>query len=343
MIAASRRRRSQKKLETPAFPRPTRSVLLQHTHRQGGVSSEYYFTPQARPTQGANSEAAARAALEGPAAPDARGPQHPLRGGRPHARHRLRRDRRRPPVGASRRAGAGHRPARRAVQAAPALPRERPRAEPGLQRAGRRHVHRGPGTAAQRRGLPRRAGGTAHPRPHDRRRLLPPVQRRGAGADADGDDQRRAPEGLAAAGGGLLPAAGGDRRRRLDRAHLRRVQGGDGHQLRRAVGLPPAAGVAGQHQGAAVPGEPLGQPPQPRAGRRISGQGPGPVPAGGVRLGPAPRRQRLHADLEAGRVGRRRRRHLHLRGRRPQAHDRPGRRRCPSRPGKGWRGRRSTG
>jgi hypothetical protein len=120
------------------------------------------------------------------------------------------------------------------------------------------------------------------------------------------------------------------------------VQAGDEHQLRRPVGLPPAGGLAGQHQRAALPGQPPGQPPQPRAGGRVPGQGPGPVPAGGVQVGAAPRRHRLHADLETGRVGRRRGRDVRLRGRRPQAHDRPGRRRCRNRPGVACTARRGT-
>ena len=79
-----------------------------------------------------------------------------------------------------------------------ALPRVRPRAEHRLQPAGRRHVPGAPGTAAQRRGLPRRPGRPPHSRPDHGRRLLPPL-RRGRHLPLAGDLQRHPPEGLAAA------------------------------------------------------------------------------------------------------------------------------------------------
>ena len=78
------------------------------------------------------------------------------------------------------------------------------------------------------------------------------------------------------------------------------VQGGNEHQLRWAMGLPPAADLAGQHQRAVVPGEPLGQPPQPRAGDEYPDKALTLAAASGVQVDPAPRRHRLHADLEAG-------------------------------------------
>ncbi len=43
-------------------------------------------------------------------------------------------------------------------------------------------------------------------------------------------------------------------------ADRRRVQAGHGHRLRRQVGLPSAVDLAGQHRGAAVPGQPQRQP-----------------------------------------------------------------------------------
>jgi hypothetical protein len=68
-----------KNSKTPAFPRSTRSVLLQDSHRQkGGVSSERYYTPEAGSTQGADFQAAASATLEASAQADAGGEEYRL-------------------------------------------------------------------------------------------------------------------------------------------------------------------------------------------------------------------------------------------------------------------------
>ena len=79
-----------------------------------------------------------------------------------------------------------------AVEGAPALSRVRPRAEPGLQRAVRRHPARGHRTAAPRHRLHERPWCGPDPGPDHGRGLLPPV-RRGRRGDVDGGDQRGAP------------------------------------------------------------------------------------------------------------------------------------------------------
>ena len=87
------------------------------------------------------------------------------------------------------------RPAAAAVEGAPALSRVRSRAEPGLQRAVRRHPARGHRTAAPRHRLHERPGCGPDPGPDHGRGLLPPV-RRGRRGDVDGGDQRGAPEAV---------------------------------------------------------------------------------------------------------------------------------------------------
>ena len=59
----------------------------------------------------------------------------------------------------------------RPVENPSALPRLGPRAQHRLQPAGRRNVSGAPGTAPQRRGVPRRPGGSARSRSDHRRRL----------------------------------------------------------------------------------------------------------------------------------------------------------------------------
>ena len=93
-----------------------------------------------------------------------------------------------PPVGSQDRADRRYRPQSPSAQAASALSRIRPCPEHRLQHPGRRQVDRAPRTAAQRRGLPRRPGRRAYPRPHHGRRLLPPL-RRARRRDSDGRRQ----------------------------------------------------------------------------------------------------------------------------------------------------------
>ena len=81
------------------------------------------------------------------------------------------------PAGPQDRADPRHRRQRPRPQAASALPRIRPRSEHRLQHPRRRQADRAHRTATQRRGLSRCPGRPAHPRPHHRRRLLPPLQR----------------------------------------------------------------------------------------------------------------------------------------------------------------------
>ena len=104
--------------------------------------------------------------------------QHPLRTGRSRPGPQCRRHRRHAPAGSARSGSIQrHRPQPPSPQAASALPRIRPRPEHRLQHPRRRQADRTPRTAAQRRGLPRCPGSRTHPRPHHRRRLLPPLLR----------------------------------------------------------------------------------------------------------------------------------------------------------------------
>ena len=115
-------------------------------------------------------------------------------------------------------------------------------------------------------------------------------------------NDKRLPVWQAAARRLLRP--GRHRGRRHDRGDHREVQAGDGHLLQGPLGLPPAAGVAGQHPGGAVPGQPPRQPPQPRGRGRLPRPRGRAVPPGGLPPHPVPRRHRLHADGRAGPLGR---------------------------------------
>ena len=73
-------------------------------------------------------------------AADADRRQHPVRVGRADARHGLRRHRRDRAAGPRTRSGRSDRPPLASVEDSPALSRERPRAQPRLQRPVRRHL-----------------------------------------------------------------------------------------------------------------------------------------------------------------------------------------------------------
>ena len=116
--------------------------------------------------------------------------------------------------------------------------------------------------------LPRRPRRPTHPRPHHRRRFPPPLRRqRHRHPDATSSTTnacsvwQQQPEAffehaIIEADGTLVGTDG-------------RVQARHGPVLQRHLGLPPLAGLPGQHAGALVPGQPPGQPPQPRGRRRL--------------------------------------------------------------------------
>ena len=158
-----------------------------------------------------------------------------------------------------------HRPQSPSPQAASPLSRIRPRPEHRLQHPRRRQADRTPRTATQRRGLPRCPGRRAHPRPHHRGRLLPPL-RRARRRDPDGRHQSDATAGLGPAARRVL-RRGDPRRRRHPRRHRRRVQARHRHRLQRHLGLSPPADLAGQHRRAALPGQSQRQPALARGGR----------------------------------------------------------------------------